>query len=98
MMGRSGQSGRRNSNGVRAGKQIGFVIGEKAEQRSQQRRIFEARSQLARIQPGQGKQSLGAVLILQHPAERLQGDDFAVRPEIGICFHCRFRLMVRRQV
>jgi len=87
-----------DTDGLCTGDKIGFVIGEKAEQRCQHGRIFESGPQFARIQPGQSEQTLRPILILQHPAERLQGDDFAIRPEIGICFHCRFRLMGRQQV
>jgi len=78
MMGGSGQFGRRDTDSLGAGKQIGFMIGKKAEKGCQHRWVFEAGSQFARIQSGKGQQPLRPVLILQHPAERLQGDDFAV--------------------
>ena len=97
-MGSSSQFGGGYTNGFCTGQQIRLVIGEKTEQRGEHGGVFQAGSQFAWIETGESEQSLCSVLVLQDPSERLQGDDIGILPEIGICFHCRFRLMGRQQV
>ncbi len=48
---------------------------EKVEDRRQDRGIAKAAAKLVRGQPGQREQALRPPLVLQHPAERGQGQD-----------------------
>jgi len=59
--------------------QIGFVVGEKIERRGENPRISEPRTQRIGIETRQLEVSIRTFVILQHPAERREGEGRGAR-------------------
>lgn len=54
-------------------KKVGFVVGEKFEDRREYRWVVQSRAQAIRVEPRQRKEAFRAVTVLQDPAKHSQG-------------------------
>lgn len=64
-------------------KKVGFVVGEKFEDRREYRWVIQSSAQAIGVEPRQREKAFRAVTVLQDPAKHSQGQRGGAGPRLG---------------